>query len=72
MTATGFISHKVDLAKIDKAAKDFSELTLDNQKKFLLELSDKNLLYVNLSDMDDEEFSISDGDKKFTRSFYGE
>ncbi|MBR4641364.1 MAG: site-specific DNA-methyltransferase [Selenomonadaceae bacterium] len=70
MTATGFISHKVDLAKIDKAAKDFSELTLDNQKKFLLELSDKNLLYVNLSDMDDEEFAISDGDKKFTRSFY--
>lgn len=71
ITATGFISQKVDVEKIDKHAKDFSELTLGDKKKFLLELLDKNLLYVNLSDIDDEEFSISDADKKFTRSFYG-
>ena len=70
ITATGFISHKVDVEKIDEHAKDFSELTLGDKKKFLLELLDKNLLYVNLSDLDDEEFAISDADKKFTRSFY--
>ena len=68
--STGFISHKVDPAQIKENIKDFSALTLENQKRFLLELLDKNLLYVNLCDLDDEEFAISDADKKFTRSFY--
>ncbi len=69
--STGFISHKVDPAQIKENIKDFSALTIENQKRFLLELLDKNLLYVNLCDLDDEEFAISDVDKKFTRSFYG-
>jgi adenine-specific DNA-methyltransferase len=37
-----------------------------------MELLDKNLLYVNYCDIDDEEYAISDEDKAFTRSFYGE
>ena len=37
-----------------------------------MELLDKNLLYVNYCDMDDEEFGISEPDKVFTRSFYRE
>ena len=35
-----------------------------------MEILDKNLLYVNLCDLDDEEFKISEEDKKFTKSFY--
>lgn len=50
---------------------EFDQLTLDEQKNLVLELLDKNKLYVNLSDMDDEDFNISDADKKFSRSFYG-
>ena len=68
--STGFISHKVDPAQIKEHVKDFSALTIENQKRFLLELLDKNFLFVNLCDIDDEEFAISDVDKKFTRSFY--
>lgn len=37
-----------------------------------MEILDKNLLYVNYCDIDDEEFGISDKDKAFTRSFYRE
>lgn len=37
-----------------------------------MELLDKNLLYVNYCDIDDEEYGISAEDKAFTRSFYGE
>lgn len=70
MLATGFISHKVDPAKIEASADEFAALTLDGQKRFLLELLDKNLLYVNLSDLDDAEFAVADSDKQFTRSFY--
>lgn len=71
MVKSGFISCKVKPEDIEAAAKDFEELSLDNQKKFLMELLDKNLLYVNYCDIDDEEFGITDADKKFTRSFYG-
>lgn len=70
--ATGFISSKVNPGDIDVNADDFISLSLDDQKRFLMELLDKNLLYVNYCDIDDEEFAISDTDKAFTRSFYGE
>jgi adenine-specific DNA-methyltransferase len=29
-----------------------------------------NMLYVNLSDIDDADYTISEADKAFTRSFY--
>lgn len=69
---SGFISYKVDPAVIDEAADDFDELSLDDKKRFLMEILDKNLLYVNYCDIDDEEFGISEEDKSFTRSFYRE
>lgn len=69
--STGFISSKVDPAEIAGAATDFEVLSIDDKKRFILELLDKNMLYVNLCDLDDEEYAISDADKAFTRSFYG-
>ena len=72
MKKSGFISYKVDPAAIDAAAEDFAELSLADQKKFLMDLLDKNLLYVNKCDMDDAEYAISDTDKAFTKSFYKE
>ena len=72
MIKSGFISCKVNPADIDAASDDFKALSLDNQKRFLMELLDKNMLYVNYCDIDDEEFHISKEDKAFTRSFYKE
>ncbi|MBI0050590.1 MULTISPECIES: site-specific DNA-methyltransferase [unclassified Commensalibacter] len=54
------ISHKVT----------FDDLPLDEQRRLLIELLDKNQLYVNVSEMDDEMLHISEKDKAFTRSFY--
>lgn len=65
MVKSGFISYKVNPADIDAAADDYSALALDDKKRFLMEILDKNLLYVNYCDIDDE-------DKAFTRSFYRE
>lgn len=72
MVKSGFISCKVNPKDIDKAASDFETLPFDAQKNFLMELLDKNLLYVNYCDMDDADFGISEGDKAFTKSFYSE
>ena len=69
---TGFISNKVNPKEIDSNADEFYALSLDDQKRFLMELLDKNLLYVNYCDIDDKEYDISEEDKSFTRSFYGE
>ncbi len=60
---------KQELAEADK---DFENLTLDEKKQALTKLVDKNKLYVNASDMDDEAYEISDADKAFTKSFYEE
>ena len=68
--AAGFISHKVNPAQIEATWEEFAALKFSEQKRLLLELLDKNFLYVNLCDLDDEEFAIADADKKFTRSFY--
>lgn len=72
MLKTGFISCKVNPSDIDMNAADFKELSLDDKKRFLMELLDKNQLYVNYCDMEDETFAVSDTDKAFTKSFYGE
>lgn len=72
MKKIGFISYKVNPAAIDEAADDFIKLTLSDKKRFLAEILDKNLLYVNKCDMDDAEYGISEADKAFTKSFYGE
>lgn len=50
----------------------FKDLSLDEQKRLLIELLDKNQLYVNASEMDDATLDVSAEDKAFTKSFYGE
>lgn len=67
---TGFISSKIDPAKIFENAMDFEALSIEEKKRFVMELLDMNMLYVNFSDIDDAEYNICDADKAFTRSFY--
>ena len=71
MKEKAHLSYKVALAAFDRAAKDFEDLSLENQKRFLLECLDKNHLYVNYSEIDDEEYGVSEEDKKLNKEFYG-
>ncbi|MEO0071323.1 MAG: site-specific DNA-methyltransferase, partial [candidate division WOR-3 bacterium] len=70
MKRKAFLSYKVDVKTIDANAKDFEELSLEDQKRFLYECLDKNHLYVNYSEIDDEEYGVSEGDKEVNREFY--
>ena len=70
MKDTGYLNYKIDVSTIDANAADFEALSLEDQKRFLIECLDKNLLYVPLSDIDSEEYAISDEDKRLTREFY--
>lgn len=68
---SGFISSYVNPKEINPEAEDFNALSFDEKKQLFIELLDKNMLYVNLCDIDDEDYQISDDDKAFTKSFYG-
>ncbi len=70
MKEKAHLSYKVDIAEFDKNAKEFAELSLENQKRFLIECLDKNHLYINYSEIDDEEYGISEEDKKLNKEFY--
>ena len=66
----GFISYKVSPKDIDDSISEFSELSLDDQKKLLISLLDKNQLYVNYSDMEDADHKISKEDQGLNHQFY--
>lgn len=70
MKETGYLNYKINIATIDANAADFETLSLDDQKRFLIECLDKNLLYIPFSDIDSEEYAISDEDKRLTKEFY--
>src|SRR5699024_5223213 len=65
------IDFRVDL----EAVKDtLPELSLNDQKKTLIKIIDKNQLYYNYSEIDDENVRdlIDDNDYSFNKSFYNE
>jgi adenine-specific DNA-methyltransferase len=46
-------------------------LGLADQKRFSLEVLDKNQHYVNLSEIDDIDHRVSEQDKRLNWQFYG-
>lgn len=71
MKEKAFLSYKVDIKAVDEKAKDFQDLSIEDQKRFLYECLDKNHFYVNYSEIDDEEYGVTEEDKKLNRRFYG-
>lgn len=69
---TGYASHRVWTKDVKEYETDFAALPTEEKRKVLFDLLDANMLYVNRSDADDAESGLSDADKAFTRSFYGE
>lgn len=70
MKATDYLNYKVDIKEVDANAESFDGLSLEDQKRFLIECLDKNLLYVALSDIDSDEYGVTEEDRRLTREFY--
>lgn len=70
MKAKSFLNYNVDLQKQQAHIEEFKTLTLAEQKQHLLELLDKNQLYVNLSSLHDKDFACTVEEKKVTGDFY--
>lgn len=65
------LSYEVKPQIFDKNIASFNALSVGDQKRFLIEVIDKNQLYVNYSEIDDETNGISEKDKKLNQQFYG-
>ncbi len=65
-----FLSYKVDVKTVDENADDFKDLSVDDQKRFLLDCLDANHLYINYSEIDDEEYGMRSNDKELSHKFY--
>lgn len=72
ITDSEFISYKADINKLKESEQDFKELSTEDKRSFLIQVLDKNLLYVNYCDMEDEDLAVTEEEKTFARSFYGE
>ena len=77
MAEGSFLNWYVNPSVPEEAVNDFIALGkeaggLEQQKHLLAELLDKNQLYVNLSEIDDAQFDVSEEDKTLNRAFYGE
>jgi adenine-specific DNA-methyltransferase len=70
MKAKSFLDYNVDIKKQDENIGEFKKLELAQQKQHLIELLDKNQLYVNLSSLNDKDFDCSTVEKKVTEDFY--
>jgi len=79
MKAEAHLNYQIDLERVLNTEYEidgvdhfvsFSDLELSQQKQLLIELLDKNQLYVNFSEIEDKTFAISESDKAFTTSFY--
>jgi adenine-specific DNA-methyltransferase len=66
------ISYKIDPKQIDENISEFEKLSLEGQKRLLIETLDKNQLYVNYSEIEDKDYDVSESDKKLNRKFYGD
>ena len=65
-----FLNYMVKPEEFDKNITEFKELPLKKQKDILVELLNKNQLYVNKSEIEDSRFKIGKEDKEVNKSFY--
>lgn len=66
-----FLSYRVDEELFDENISEFKALSLDEQKKLLIECLEANNLYVNFSEIKDKQYKVSKEDIELNKKFYG-
>lgn len=70
MQETAFLSYKIIPEQIKKDVHEFEALSFEDKRKFLVDVLDKNLLYVNKSEINSQSHNVSDYDKEMNLKFY--
>lgn len=69
MQKEAFFRYEIDLSKFNQ--KELAELPVEDQKKALIKVLDKNHLYVNLNEIDDFTYKVPSEEKQINKQFYG-
>lgn len=73
MCDTYFLDYNLKIKEFKETVSkedNFKSLSLDQQKKMFAKMLDLNQLYVNVSDMEDAKFKLSNKDIQATKDFY--
>ena len=70
ITKKGFLNYDVELKKIKEHFEEFKAFSLEDKKEFLVSILNKNMLYKNLSEIEDEDLEITDKVKDINKDFY--
>lgn len=70
MQDTAFLSYQFDKKTFNERLDAFKTASIEDMKQYLIEVLDKNQLYVNYSEINDETFKVSQEDKALNKQFY--
>ena len=70
MNEKAFLSFQFNKDIFNERLDAFKTATLETMQQYLIEILDKNQLYVNFSEIEDETFAVSKEDKALNYSFY--
>lgn len=70
MKESSLLSYKVNVNEIDPSSENFGALSFEDKKRFLIACLDKNLLYIPYSEIESDEYGITENDKRLTKLFY--
>ena len=70
MQEKAFLSYQFDKGLFNERLDAFKTASLEKMQNYLIEVLDKNQLYVNFSEIEDTKFNVSNEDKELNYSFY--
>lgn len=70
MQDTAFLSYQFDKKTFNDRLEAFKTAPLEEMKQYLIEVLDKNQLYVNYSEINDDTFKVTQEDKELNKQFY--
>ncbi|MEM0541016.1 site-specific DNA-methyltransferase [Flavobacterium sp. j3] len=70
MQDTAFLSYQFDKKTFNERLDAFKTAPIEDMKQYLIEVLDKNQLYVNYSEINDDTFNVSQEDKELNKQFY--
>jgi len=70
ITEKGFLNYDVELHKIEEHFEEFKAFSLEEKQEFLISILNKNMLYKNLSEIDDSEYEVDSKTKTINADFY--
>jgi adenine-specific DNA-methyltransferase len=70
MQENAFLSYQFDRKTFNERLDAFKTAPIEEMKNYLMEVLDKNQLYINYTEINDETFEVSELDKALNKQFY--